>query len=274
MIPVDYTYTTLTGDDLTPELAVGRVTAETLFEAQASVSKIKLYEKSFETVTPWTQNMLFVADDPDGGGNFCEVSKNTASRIPDSVNKRFLCLPSETNAGPTLEESTEALRLEMFHQINDVGMSILNFRGHGGVRGWANPNILNIEDDDLWQNVGRPPIIISADCLDGHFAEVWVEGMAETFFDLDNNRGSAAHWSSSGLGYTFEHNILVNSFYDATFKERVGTIGDAINYAKVAYLSKGYDESEAYSFTLLGDPAMVAYRWTDTGNLPLIIGSN
>ena len=271
LIPVDFTFSTLTGDDLIPELAVGRVTAETLVEAQSAVNKIKLYEESFAAVSPRTRNMLFVADDPDGGGNFCQVSTATASRLPLSVNKTFLCLPVETVTGPTLEESTEALRLELFHQINDIGMAILNYRGHGGVNGWASPNILHVEDDDLWQNVGRPLIVVSADCLDGHFAQVWEEGLAETFFDLGNNRGTAAHWSSSGLGYAYEHTILVNAFYDALFKERVGAIGDAINQAKVIYLNKGYDESEAYSFTLLGDPAMVAYRWTDTGNLPLIM---
>jgi hypothetical protein len=273
LIPVDYTFTTLTGDDLIPELTVGRITAETLPEAQAAVSKIKLYEKSFATFNPWTRNLVFVADDPDGGGNFCQESEATASRLPGSVNNKFLCLPKVTATGPTLEESTKALRLEMFRQINEVGMSILNYRGHGGVRGWANPNILNNEDDDLWQNVGRPPIIVSADCLDGHFAETWIEGMGETFFDLGSDRGSAAHWSSSGLGYTYEHTVLINSFYDAIFKRRVGAIGKAINEAKVSYLNKGYDESEAYSFVLLGDPAMVAYRWTDTGSLPLIIGA-
>ena len=274
LIPVDYTYSTLTGNDLIPELAVGRVTAETLAEAQAAVSKIKLYEASFDTVVPWTKNVLFVADDPDGGGNFCEESLETASHLPDAIQKKFMCLPTETGTGPTLEESTEALRLELFKQINDVNLSILNYRGHGGVKGWASPNILSVEDDDLWQNVGRPPIIISADCLDGHFAEVWVEGLAETFFDLGNHRGSAAHWSSAGVGYAFEHTPLINAFYDALFKERVGTIGDAINQAKVSYLNKGYDISAAYSFTLLGDPAMVAYRWTDTGNLPIIVGAN
>jgi hypothetical protein len=274
LIPVDYTYATLTGDDLIPELAVGRVTAETLAEAQAAVSKIKLYEASFETILPWTRNVLFIADDPDSGGNFCQESIKTASHLPAAIDKKFLCLPAETGTGPTLEESTEALRLELFKQINDDSLSILNFRGHGGVKGWASPNILNVEDDDLWQNVGRPPIIISADCLDGHFAEVWSEGLAETFFDLGNNRGTAAHWSSAGVGYAFEHTPLINAFYDALFKERVGTIGDAINQAKVSYLNKGYHESEAYSFTLLGDPAMVAYRWTDTGNLPFIIGGN
>jgi hypothetical protein len=98
--------------------------------------------------------------------------------------------------------------------------------------------------------------------------------LAETFFDLGNHRGSAAHWSSAGVGYAFEHTPLINAFYDALFKERVGTIGDAINQAKISYLKNGYEPSAAYSFTLLGDPAMVAYRWTDTGNLPIIIGAN
>ncbi len=264
LIPIDYTYSLLVGDDLNPDLALGRVPARTLAEAQAVVNKIKKYEENLVPAEPWQENMLFVADNDDGGGFFCDESKKTAEHVPDTIAKDFLCL----EVGDQSE--TDDLRAAMFDKINDPGMSFLNYRGHGAKRRWANPSILHTDDVPSWQNVDRPLIVISADCLDGYFAATDVQGLGETFVRLDNNRGSVAHWSSSGLGFTYEHSVLHNAFYDAIFEENYGNLGDIVNYAKQVYLALGYDESEAFSFTLLGDPAMAVYP--SSASLPVVLG--
>jgi hypothetical protein len=264
LIPVDYTFSLLSGDDLLPDLAVGRIAAQTLAEATAVVDKIELYEQSFETSQPWQEHVVFVADDTDGGGNFCAQSEATATRLPDSLDKTFLCLPAPAASGVPIEQSTAELRQELFEQINDVGMAILNYRGHGGVTGWANPSIMHIDDAALWQNAGHPPVVLSADCLDGHFAKTDKEGLGETILEQAGTRGSVAHWSSTGLGFTFEHSVLHRAFYDAIFRMRLTAIGDVANYAKNVYLAGGYDRSEVYAFTLLGDPAMAVFPWRPT----------
>ncbi len=268
LIPVDYTFSLLNGDDLYPELAVGRIPSETLAEAQGVVNKIKRYEANLTSGQPWVSNALFVADNTDGGGNFCIESEKTATHLLPSINKEFLCLPNEEAGGPTLEELTADLRAELTRQINDVGMSVLNYRGHGGVQLWAGPAILSNKDQDIWLNTGRPLVILSADCLDGDFATVWTEALSETFINLDNNRGSAAHWSSTGLGFSFQHSVLLNGLYDGLFEYKLATLGDAANYSKANYLSLGYDSSEAYAFTLQGDPAMIFYP--SSVNLPMV----
>lgn len=269
-IPVDYTFGLLEGDDLYAEVAVGRVPAATLAEAQAVVQKIKLYEGSFDNIQAWHKQMLFIADNADQGGAFCTESKQTATHVPNSFEKTFLCLPT-TSDEAVLEQATADLREELFTQINDNGMAIMNYRGHGGISGWASPSIMTTDDTAFWQNVGRPLVLLSADCLDGNFASTVREGLGETFIKLDNSRGTAAHWSSSGLGYAFEHSVLHDAFFDAVFKLGVSGIGDAINYAKTTYLADGYDESEAYAFTLLGDPAMITYPTNATVNLPVVL---
>ncbi len=73
-----------------------------------------------------------------------------------------------------------------------------------------------------------------------------------------NNRGSVAHWSSAGLGYSSEHTVLHSGFYEGMFDKGLNSIGDAANFAKVKYYQSGSYISEVYGFILLGDAAMKA----------------
>ena len=73
-----------------------------------------------------------------------------------------------------------------------------------------------------------------------------------------NNRGSVAHWSSAGLGYSSEHTVLHSGFYEGMFDYGLNSIGDAANYAKIKYYQSGRYISEIYGFILLGDAAMEA----------------
>ena len=84
--------------------------------------------------------------------------------------------------------------------------------------------------------------------------------------------GSAAHWSSTGLGYDHEHTVLLEGFYTGIFDHGLIALGDAINYAKLHFMQSGsYSESEIYSFNLQGDPATMAFLPPDTNVfLPMI----
>jgi hypothetical protein len=262
LIPVDYTMSLLSGQDNLPDLAIGRVPAETLAEASRTVARIIKYEQNLDKASAARDHFLFVADNADGGGNFCFENAGIAADIPASIATTQLCLENREGGLPPTEEDTQKLRAAMFEQITNPGVSIMNYRGHGSITAWANPYILDTTMIDFWQNSEHPVVLISADCLDGYFATAYTEGLGETFIGLNGTRGTAAHWSSTGLGYTFEHTPLARGFYKAIFSERILPIGDAVNYSKIAYLGDGYDVSEAYAFTLLGDPAMETYPWT------------
>jgi hypothetical protein len=275
LIPVDYTMSLLAGEDDLPDLAIGRVPAETLAEANRTVARIIKYEQNLEESSEARDHFLFVADNADGGGNFCSENEGIVKDIPASITKTQLCLENREDGLPPTEQDTQKLRAAMFEQITNPGVSIMNYRGHGSITAWANPYILDTTMIDFWQNSEQPVVLISADCLDGYFATAYTEALGETFIGLNGTRGTAAHWSSTGLGYTFEHTPLARGFYKAIFSEHILPIGDAVNYSKIAYLGAGYDVSEAYAFTLLGDPAMETYPWaganyTSFANIPAI----
>ncbi|NJN54789.1 MAG: hypothetical protein HC804_08580 [Anaerolineae bacterium] len=178
-----------------------------------------------------------------------------ANHVPGSFTKTHLCLGSATYP------DVDSLRAAMFPAIS-AGAHVVNYRGHGSVGRWASEPIMDTVDTIYWNNTNKPTIILSADCLDAHFAWPGFPGLAETFvrYDFANNRhGSAAQWSSTGLGFTSEHTVLHAGFYDGVFAQYAQTIGGAIEYAKLNYFQLGLDESELYTFLLHGDPAMTLY---------------
>ena len=247
-VPTDHVYATLVGDDDLPDLAVGRLPAQTTVEAAGMVQKIILYEAAFTAKEAWMSDMLFVADDSDSGGEFCYDNQVTiAEHVSADYHINELCLP----VGYT-QDDLNALRAALFSGVN-AGVAILNYRGHGSVQVWS--NIMTVLDTPAWFNDGRPTFILSADCLDGFFAWPGWPGLGETYFKL-NGTGSAGHWSSSGLGYTDEHSVLHRAYYDGMFLQKLTTTGEAAVYAKTVYLTGGGHRSEGFSFTLLGDPAM------------------
>ena len=263
LIPSDHTMVLLSGSDLLPDMAVGRIPAQTVSEASSAIDKIIQYEQTQTNPSTWSQhsNLLFVADNPDSAGDFCAENHLVSQIVDDSFNQTHLCL--DLDEDPTASQ----LRLDMKQSLID-GLSLFNYRGHGSPWKWGgSPTIMDMShilDADLWENVGQPVVTLSADCLDGYFTYSGKPGLGETLLKLERsgyeNIGSAAHWSSTGLGTTYEHTILHSAFYEGLFRYGTTAIGDATNYAKLIYHQGGFEEAELYSFTLQGDPAMQLFR--------------
>ncbi|MCA9933256.1 MAG: hypothetical protein H6662_08855 [Ardenticatenaceae bacterium] len=265
LIPSDHTLVMVSGDDILPDMAIGRIAAATAVDAETAVYKIMQYEQNQASPTTWPQHnrITFAADNDDDGGFFCDENQIVSDLFPATFTTEKLCIVE--NEDITLEESTDEVRLAMQTAVSN-GISILNYRGHGSPWGWAgNPNLLTVDTIDFWNNFNKPIVIISADCLDGYFTYPGLPGLAETFLKLDfdmgiGSRGTAAHWSSTGLGTTSEHTALLSHFYNGVFEEGYTAVGDAAMYAKFMYYLGGYQQAEIYSFTLQGDPAMHLYR--------------
>jgi hypothetical protein len=252
MVPSDFTMALLVGNDLLADVRIGRIPANNLGEANDIVQKVILFEtQRLGLPEDWQRHFLFIADNTDAAGNFCDENQRTGHLIPNiPFDETHLCLPASTTT------DTADLLAEMGEQINNVGTSVVNYRGHGSTTAWASgPALLTTANTAFWQNDGRPVFILSADCLDGYFVNTHNSGLGETFLRLEDV-GSAAHWSSSGFGFSSEHSVLHSGFYEGMFIQNLSRIGDAIDYAKIQYELSGRYYSELISFILLGDPAM------------------
>lgn len=254
LIPTDQTLGML-DDDLIPDVMIGRIAAQTVAEATSAVSKTMGYETAVSPQTHHSKRLLFLADNTDSAGNFCQQNKATASRLSTHQQIDSYCLPTD----PTPND-VNAIHQALFQQINGDGAYVLNYRGHGSVQYWGGGGEILMSVSESHSTIGAwlnhfPTVIISADCLDGHFAWPGLPSISETLLTLPNS-GTAAHWSSSGLGADNEHTIMHQGFYDAFLKGNATTIGEAIQYAKIRYNQSGAHTSPLYSFTLQGDPAL------------------
>lgn len=257
LIPSDFSLTLLTGDDLLADMSIGRIAAANTDHANAAVRKIIRYEQNLRDTPELYETFLFVADaDDPSAGFFCDENQNTSTHIPATFNKDYLCL-TET----AVKDSPEwvAFRTQLFNSINITGTYMVNYRGHGAISDWSREDFFTSADTNFVENINKPTVFLSADCLDGHFAWPGWYGIGETYLRFDTGDqalGTAGHWGSAGLGYTHEHTILHNAFYDGLFEEQLLAWGDAVNYAKTIYILGNNHASEAYSFVLHGDPAM------------------
>ncbi len=268
-IPSDFMLSLVIGADLIPDIAIGRIAAQTEQEAGNAVQKIIAYEALQLAPEPWQKDILFVADDPDFSdtdppviiNDFCSWNHVVAGTLPSELNDIVdpFCLP----ANATQQDVNDLLADLQLNYVNsaDRGAMVLNYRGHGSIRAWAsNPTLLDTTPAGIafWQNPTRPTVVISTDCLDGYFAWGGDQGLGETF--LTTTAGTAAHFSSTGLGTTDLHTQLATRFYDAILDEGQTALGDAVTSAKTGYLLSNYPQHLLYSFVLQGDPAMNLMR--------------
>ena len=287
--PSDYYFATVVGTDALPDLAVGRFAVETANQMKSMVDKVIRYDTEMRNKKAWAYKSVFMADDTDAGGDFCaQITQLSSTRVPSFFTRETLCLDKFISQYPSVGEAKANLRATLLNgpaaSVNVTGVAFVNYRGHGAIGNWAT-DLMNESTISEWANPGLPPMIISADCLDGHFAWTGQPALSETYLELDNERGSAAHWSSTGLGYSFEHSHLVNNLYDAFYniipydhnqndssRARILQIGSAINFSKTRFIQHALgDVSEAYTFTLQGDPAMKIAETSYRIYLPLTI---
>jgi len=249
-IASDYPNVLLAGNDFLPDMAIGRLAVQSATQVQNIVAKIVAFETAHLSPGAVENSLVFLSDNTDGGGNFCADNAAVAAQLPFGFMVTQICQADSTQA------AVQAARNALAAAVNPPrGAAILSYRGHGSVFNWGD-NLVNVNEsyDWLWAN-NEPLVILSMDCLDGNFSFPAMTSLSETFLAL-GSRGSVAHWSSTGLGYTFEHFRLQSDFFKAIYSEGIVPIGDAINYAKVQYAGTPLHKSELWSFTLQGDPAM------------------
>ncbi|MCZ7673925.1 MAG: C25 family cysteine peptidase [Chloroflexi bacterium] len=256
----------LSGDDMLPDMAVGRIPVNTTSEAENVINKIIWYEQNQLNLTPTGAWQKAPSSWP------IEQEQAAPTAPPTKTLSAPCCPPALTKPifawmimiCPTASLPEGDMRGDMGEALLD-GISLINYRGHGSVQFWGGYGgadmILDASqpDEDLrqfWQNNTKPAVIISADCLDGHFAHTNRTALSERYLRLGELKATAAHWSSSGLGFESEHTPLVSGFYTGLFGQGHTAIGDAINYAKVYYTTTNYHQDELYAFNLQGDPAM------------------
>ena len=266
-IASDNRYVAISGDDILPDMHIGRMPANTPAQAETMVHKTIAYETN-PAPGDWNRNIIFVTDDLEGGGgDFYALADELATgKIPNSSSP---LIPSSYHiikiyAGKTCDTTNPDTSTECRQQIIDTlenkGALILNYIGHATKDYWATERLLDQKAIENLHTEGKWPITLAMSCVDGYFHQ---PGQGQQSFAEANIRakgGSVASWSATSLGLSNPHQLLEKGFFQALFHGNAKTMGQATTAAK-QYLWENAPQKKHYmesidAYTLFGDPAL------------------
>lgn len=240
----DNWFVSLDDADDRPDMAVGRIPAQTAQQVADVVAKTLAYEQDPQAAE-WAGRALFVADDKQT--NFQEISDDLAANfLPDTyqVEKIYLGQVEDPNAA-VMQSMAE-------------GVGVVTYVGHGSMNVWAQEKIMRTEDAVVLKNQVLP-FMMTMTCLVGYFHHPQAVSMGEEL--LFNPRGGVvAAFVPTSESLASDQSELAGNLYTHLFGD-AATVGEAIMAAKQD-LSAERDlmQDLIETFTLLGDPALRLQR--------------
>jgi hypothetical protein len=237
----DPTYAAVNGDDALPDIALGRLPAETVDEARIMVDKIVAFETSGRD---FSGPAVLVADNADVAGNFEQDADDVAFSV-------FASRPVEKIYLRDLGGSTRAAIQDAF----DQGPAIVNYIGHGGIAVWASENIWNNLDVNSLAPQPQQPLLFTMNCLNGYFHFPSLNSLAEQLLKAEG-KGALAAFAPSGLSVDDPAHHYHELVLDEITSGRHERLGDAVLAAQNEYANSGDFPELLAIYHLFGDPAL------------------
>jgi hypothetical protein len=238
----DPAYGAVNGDDILPDVAIGRLPAATVDEARVMVEKILAYERAGPGLSG---PVVLVADNPDEAGNFEVDAEEIASSLPASRNPRKIYL-SQLGRDTTRSAIVEAL---------DQGASLVSYIGHGGIHLWAQENIFQIGQVSSLAPQPRQPLVLTLNCLNGYFHFPYFNALGEELLKAEG-KGALATFSPSGLSVNGPAHLFHKALVNEVIMKPHLRLGDAVVAAQAVYAESGAFPELLSIYHLLGDPAL------------------
>lgn len=272
----DNRYVAFVGEDVFPDMMLGRLAVNTTANAQGFVDKIIAYEESPEE-GEWNRQVLAVSDSYDSGWPFPFLSDDLLR----------CCLPSSYEASRVYLEVTHAnliaAREAILEGINS-GKLLVNYIGHAAASQWSSAEViggapvygvLNVNDISSLNNLNKYPVMLSMTCWDGYYVypnptSGFYEAMAEVFTKAAD-KGAVAAWSPTGMGVARGHEYLNQGFFNAIFRDRLDHLGQATSYGKLYLWTSRENLDLMDTYLLFGDPATKINITRKDLYLPLIL---
>ncbi|WP_375447335.1 type IX secretion system sortase PorU [uncultured Fibrella sp.] len=249
-------------DNTRLDIGVGRLTVKTPAEARNVVDKLIRYASDKRLLGDWRSKLLLVADD--GDGNIHQNDEDQLAALVEARHPEFrperLFLDAFKQDTITLVGQPVGLITERAPTVNQAinravneGQLLINYAGHGGETGWAQEQILTVQDILSWKN-SRMPLFITATCEFGRYDDPNVVSGAE-LAQLDRTGGAIGLLTTTRPVFANTNYLLNEAFYKAIFLAVEGglpRLGDVMRDTKNNSISGVQNRN----FTLLGDPSM------------------
>jgi len=240
----------VSGSDVVPDLAIGRLSMETVEEGNILLQKLFNYPE--DDSKAWKQNVLLLAsglspeDEISLGFNDSSLALSNRYIEPEGfTSSKVFRFPTSPEHVPFQGDGTK-----IREEINK-GAVLVNYYGHGGGYQWD----LTFLTDDIYQleNEGRLPLILSVTCYTSHFDNQDVFGEQ---FNKVEGKGSIGFYGSAGLTYWSIGTAINNKFFEEIFNKKNYIVGKAILNSKNLVPSGGLFDTQIALLTYLGDPIL------------------
>jgi hypothetical protein len=256
------------------DLGIGRLPVRTQDEARFVVDKLLRYNQRIDGLEPGTTDPRFAGVI----SNYADW-RNVVSIIADDEDGNVHLNQSESIAGFMTANhpvyNLEKIYLDAYEQLTLAGGSrypdvnrainnrvtqgalLINYIGHGGVKGLAHERILTFDDILSWKNFYNLPIFMTATCEFSSFDQPDPNELsAGVRVFLKPDGGAVALFTTTRLAYSHSNFTLNDAFMRNAFipleNGEMPRLGDLIRIAKVESSSNTYLKN----FVLLGDPSM------------------
>ena len=209
----DHYYAMLAGDDLLPDVFLGRLPAEDASELSTMLAKIMKYEQRADEIPlSFFQSAMMVAS------NLEESQVTTKEQTRERL--ETYCGYTNTSTFYEWDDNTAAAVIE---GIN-AGVSIINYRGEGWRTGWNPLHIYWFDFDQVYQlnNTNQTPFVTSIGCgvslfnesgdcwshaLMAHGSATEYKGAVGVIGPTWNTHTTYNNWLDRGIfrGYVFDH---------------------------------------------------------------------
>lgn len=243
LTPSDNWYACVDGGDDIPDLMIGRIPGGTPTEAEATIDKLIAADARSQ---PPAQRVLLVADNDDL--DFETINNKVLDVLPSDYAAVKVYLRSYNSAAQATSDIVGAI---------DGGVDLVSYVGHGSVTDWAAERIFGASQVGLLSNAAYLPLFCTFNCLNGFFTGTNQDCLAEAIVRAAD-KGGYASFSPSGLGYPWEHSLLLTETMTNLFQGGLDSLGMITTQAKIAAYAKGVSSDILKMFTLFGDPSMKA----------------
>ncbi|MBC8213198.1 MAG: T9SS type A sorting domain-containing protein [Candidatus Marinimicrobia bacterium] len=251
----DHPYSQLDGNDLLPEVILGRISVRSNTDLAIVVNKILQYEKAtdLQQNISYYEKAALIGDPSDSG-------------VSTIITNEYLAEVMSANGMTDIREKYSGGSWSSWMQNQlDEGVLYFNYRGYWGTSGFDSGDINSAN------NGFKLPFATVLTCGTGGFSETTC--LSESFLKAGTSptspKGAIASVGTATIGtHTAFNNIIDMGIYDGIFTKNVETAGEALVYGKLAiyntYPTNPNNKVSIFTHwnNLMGDPT--THLWTDT----------
>lgn len=257
----DEFYAMLDSGNSLPDIALGRVPARTLGEAQAWFSKLKRFEDPQQaSFGPWRNTILTLADDQRQGQAFDPIKHAIeADQILSTIlakrpwmRRRNIFMGAYPATASTFKPDVQR---DLVQGLSGEAGAFL-FMGHGSPQTLTDEVVLDQASfQRLVRNPGRPWLTMLGSCSVGRHDQVSRTGLL-TDFVLSAENGAYSGIAATRATYPENNKELLARVWSGLMDG--STLGEALLAAK-RLTKRGGDVDNSSFYNLLGDPAVIPY---------------